>query len=212
MAPSERLSGARPAPLVLPIMSMRRLALLLALGLSLGTLSRPAHAEEPAKPPSPAPQPAPAIWQPPPLGAQPWAQRPYTPIVPYVSRKALPGTERHSPGAMVTGIVFVGVAAVGLGIGTAVALGAKRSCGFDADVPQVPGGTRDATVITECPPGTGYTVGMTILATSSVLAGIGIPLWIFGAQRASRYPDSARPFTRPTLLVGPGSAGLRVSF
>ncbi|MEO7331742.1 MAG: hypothetical protein ABI193_24415 [Minicystis sp.] len=196
-------------------MDMPRLAPLLAFGLSVGLLVRPAHAEDPVPPASLAP-PAPAmIWQPPPLNAQPWAQHPYAPIAPSYTRRALPGTDRHSTAAMVTGIVFVGVGVLGLGVGTAVALAGKRSCGFDTggDGPPSPeGGPRDAPLTRECPPSAGNAVGMTLLVTSTLFAGIGIPLWIFGSQRVSRYPDTARSFTRPTLLVGPGSAGLRLSF
>ena len=189
---------------------MHRFAPPLLLGLSLGTLTRPALAEGPA-PPAPA---STAVWQPQPLNAQAWARQPYTPIVPALNRRALPGTERHSSAAMVTGIVLVGLGVVGLGVGTAVGLAAKRSCGSpggDVIEPDGPG-TRSTTTFVDCPAGPGSTAGMAILVSSAVFAGIGIPLWIFGSERVSRYPDSAARLVRPTLLVGPGSAGLRVSF
>jgi hypothetical protein len=192
---------------------MHRFAPPLLLGLSLGTLTRPVLAEGPAPaqaPPAPA---STAVWQPQPLNAQSWARRPYTPILPSLNQRALPGTERHSSAAMVTGIVLVGLGVVGLGVGTAVGLASKRSCGDPGGDVITPDGTGTrGTTFVDCPAGPGSTAGMAILASSAVFAGIGIPLWIFGSERVSRYPDSAARLVRPTLLVGPGSAGLRFSF
>jgi hypothetical protein len=201
-------------------MSRPRLPLLpLLLALALGAASRPARADDPApgQPATPAPAavaPAP-VWHPQPLLAQPWAQRPFTPQAPLYPQRAIVDPERHSTGAMVTGIVLVSLGIIGLGTGTALAVSKQPQCtilGRSPDAPTIDDGSDRSKLPSGCPTSANQGAGMSILIGSALVAGLGIPLWIFGSQRASRYPDTASSLMRPTLLVGPGTAGLRVSF
>ncbi|MFO0759608.1 MAG: hypothetical protein U0359_24155 [Byssovorax sp.] len=195
-----------------------RLAPLATLLLLLPAL--PAGADEPAPRAAPAPPvtppPAAALpqWQPQPLFAQPWAKQPYSPTPASFRVTPLVDPDRHSKGAMIAGIVFTGVGVIGLGTGTALALAGRCST---SDRPVIntedtTGGGATSTANPACLSNAGTAPGMSILLGSALIAGIGVPLWIFGAQRVTRYPDVARAPARPTLLVGPGTAGLRVSF
>lgn len=166
---------------------MRRplLGLLLASTLlaSISLSARPALADPPSAPL--APLAAPPSYSP--VPAAPWAA-------------PLAGTRRRSSGAMIGGIVLTSLSAIGMGIGTAVYVDAGCSSDFGS------GSLRSI-----CSDSDGKLVGMTVLLSSAVGAAIGVPLWIYGAEKVVIPPDE-QPIREVSVRVGPTSAALQVSF
>lgn len=104
---------------------------------------------------------------------------------------------------MIGGILLTSLGALGMGVGTAIYTDAA-SCSphsFDAEFQ------------TGCPdtPG-GKLVGMTVLLSSAVGSAIGVPLWIYGAEKVAALPEKPPPVQEVSVRVGPASALLHVSF
>lgn len=162
-------------------------------------------------PPAPAPQPAPAAsgyYAPPPYYPPPG----YYPPPPggYWMPGPPPeeaGTKRRSTGMMVTGIVFASLGAANAIAGAVMMAAAPKRC-MVAEADFGGGGSFND----GCEPDPGFIVvgGVTMAAGGALLA-IGIPLWIVGARTPSPNPPE-RSAARPTLLVGPRSAGVRFAF
>ena len=168
---------------------MRRplLGLLLASTLLASTSlsARPAFAEPPPAPL--APSAAPPSY--PPAPAAPWAA-------------PLAGTQRRSSGAMIGGILLTSLGAVGMASGSAIYAEAAGGCSTNFD---------NGFGETICSDSEGKLVGMTVLLTSAVVAAVGVPLWIYGAEKIA-VPSSEQPIREVSVRVGPTSATLHVSF
>lgn len=133
-------------------------------------------------PPAPlAPSPAPPSYSPAPAG--PW-------VAP------LAGTRRRSSGAMIGGIVLASLGALGMGIGTAIYVDAGCSSSFESQF---------------CSPSADKLVGMTVLLSSAVVTAIGVPLWIYGAEKVATPADEP-PIREVSVQVGLTSATLKLSF
>jgi hypothetical protein len=103
---------------------------------------------------------------------------------------------------MIGGIVLTSLGALGMSVGTGVYVGADDGCSasFDNDFGR------------SCSRNDGKLVGMTLLLSSAVGVAIGVPLWIYGAEKTILPPDE-QPFMRQvSVRVGPASAALHVSF
>jgi hypothetical protein len=151
--------------------------------------SRPALADPPPAPPLAPPAPtAPPSYAPPP--AAPWAA-------------PLAVTSRRSSGAMITGVVLASIGALGMGIGTAIYTDAAGSCSdsFEFDRASCLRSSSD-----------GKLVGMTVLLSSAAVAAVGVPLWIFGAQKVVAPPDQQPSLRAVSVRLGPASASLHLSF
>jgi hypothetical protein len=147
--------------------------------------ARAAHADPP--PASLAPQAAPAGSLPQPT---PWAA-------------PLAGTRRRSPGAMVAGIVLTSLGAIGMAWGTAVYVDAVGSCN-EINV-------NGMLLRNNCDNSGSKLFGMTMLLGSATGAALGVPLWIYGAEKVAAVPDDRAP-VRAAVVVGPTSAAFRVLF
>lgn len=104
--------------------------------------------------------------------------------------------KRRSTGMMVAGIVLTSLGSAMLLTG-AVTTGIGSSGGGD-------GGTILVAV-----------VGLPFMVGSTVFAGIGIPLWVVGAQPAPAGSASAQPLparVAASISFGAGSGAVRVSF
>lgn len=197
-----------------------RFAILLAASLSL--LAAPALGDDapggsapsaPAAPPFATP--APSTMSVPP----PWA---YGPPGGYVMPPPRPVMERYSTPMMATGIALVSGGVTGLLVGATV-FANKSSC-------VIAGLPPDAGIPDRCPGDPHHFIGGTIMIASGVIAALGVPLWVAGARRvpidppiegenhARLAPHSASasprlaPFASATLLLGPTSTGVRLTF
>ncbi len=108
---------------------------------------------------------------------------------------------------MIGGVVLASLGALGMGIGTAVYVDSASSCtdSFDGEFGR-----------SNCLRGSseGKLVGMTILLSSAAVAAIGVPLWIFGAEKvvAPREEPPPPPPREVSVRIGPTSAALQLSF
>lgn len=143
----------------------------------------------------------PALADPPPAPLAPSAAPPaYSPVPSAPLVAPLAGTGRRSSGAMVGGIVLASIGAVGMGFGTAIYADAADTCRSSF------GGVRSS-----CSSSDGRLVGMTVLLTSAAGAAIGVPLWIYGAEKVV-LPADQPPVREVSVRVGPTSATLHISF
>ena len=151
----------------------------------------------PARPALADPPPAPLV----PSGAPPS----YSPAPAAPWAAPLAGTRRRSSGAMIGGIFLTSLGALGMAVGTGFYVDAAAGCSrdFDFDI----GSGRLG-----CSSSDGKLVGMTLLLGSAVGAAIGVPLWIYGAEKTV-IPPGEQPLMREvSVRVGPASAALHVSF
>ena len=145
----------------------------------------------------------PALADPPPAPLVPSAAPPsYAPMPAAPWAAPLAGTERRSSGAMVGGILLSSLGAIGMGIGTAIYVDSAADCSNNFD---------NGFGRPDCSGSEGKLVGMTVLLTSAVGVAIGVPLWIYGAEKIA-IPPSEQPIREVSVRVGPGSATLHVSF
>lgn len=146
----------------------------------------------------------PALADPPPAPLVPSAAPPSyspAPAAPWVA--PLAGTRRHSSGAMIGGIFLTSLGALGMAIGTGVYVEAAAGCSRNFD---------NGTGQLSCSSSEGKLVGMTLLLSSAVGAAIGVPLWIYGAEKTILPPDEQPLMRQVSVRVGPASAALHVSF
>jgi hypothetical protein len=144
-----------------------------------------------------------ALADPPPAPLAPYAAAPAYPAQAAPWATPLAGTRRRSPAAMVGGILLTSLGAIGMALGTGVYVDAA-SCA-DTNV----AGT---VVRTNCPNRSGGKLfGMTMLLGSASGAALGVPLWIYGAEKVAALPEDAAPI-RAAVVVGPASGGFRVLF
>jgi hypothetical protein len=110
---------------------------------------------------------------------------------------------------MIAGVVLTSLGAIGMGIGTAVYVDSASSCtnSFDGEFGQ----SSCLSASSE-----GKLVGMTILLSSAAVTAIGVPLWVFGAEKVAAPRDEPPPPPPPppavSLRVGPSAAALQLSF
>ena len=174
---------------------MRRplLGLLLASSLLSMVTARPARADPP-----PAPLPPPAA----PL--VPYAAPAAYPSAPAQGAAPLAGTRRRSSGAMIGGILLTSVGAIGMAVGTAIYVTAVGNC-TEVNI----GGTL---VRDECNNSAAKLSGMAVLLSGATAAAAGVPLWIYGSEKVAISPAEDPLIHAASVVVGPTSATLRVSF
>ena len=100
------------------------------------------------------------------------------------------------------GIVLTSLGVLGMGAGTGIYAEASSGCSTRFDQ----GSVREI-----CSDSAGKLVGMTVLLTSAVVTAIGVPLWIYGAEKIAVSP-SEQPIREVSVRVGPTSAALHLSF
>ena len=104
---------------------------------------------------------------------------------------------------MIGGIFLTSLGALGMAVGTGFYVDAAAGCSRDFDI-----GSGQLS----CSNSDGKLVGMTLLLGSAVGAAIGVPLWIYGAEKTV-IPPGEQPLMREvSVRVGPASAALHVSF
>jgi len=145
----------------------------------------------------------PALADPPPAPLVPSAAPPsYTPTPAAPWAAPLAGTRRRSSAAMIGGIFLTSLGALGMGIGTGVYVDAA-DCS-----PSIDNGFGRV----RCSSNEGKLVGMTLLLSSAVGVAIGVPLWIYGAEKTIIPPDEQPLIHEVSVRVGPASAALHISF
>jgi hypothetical protein len=174
---------------------MRRplLGLLLASSMLPLFAARPALADPPPAPLTPSPAPLAAYSAP-----------PAYPVAPAVWAAPLAGTRRRSAGAMVSGIILTSLGAIGMAVGTASYVDAVGRC-----TEVTLGGSLFRQ---DCNNSAGKLFGMAMLLGSASGAALGVPLWIYGAEKVAIEPDEKAPIRAAAVVVGPTSAALRVTF
>jgi hypothetical protein len=174
---------------------MRRplLGLLLASSLLSMVAARPVLAEPPPAPLTPFPAPL-----------APSSAPAASPIAPATWSAPLAGTRRRSAGAMVGGIVLTSLGVIGMAVGTASYVDAVGGC-REVNV----GGSL---VRENCNNSGAKLFGMTTLLVSASGAAVGVPLWIYGAEKVALSPEDEAPIHAAAVIVGPASAALRVTF
>ena len=162
---------------------MRITASIVAVALT-SLLAAPASAQT-----TPPPAPAPANAAPAPSLAY---AAPVMPLPPPPGWAPAPIERHRNRAAMITGMVFVGLAGAATTVGIAVIFAPNHCSGFLCGLDRVGQG------------------GLTVLS-SMALAGLGSGLWAYGAP--SPTPDErGAAWLRPSVAVGPGSASLKWSF
>ncbi|MDI3283763.1 hypothetical protein, partial [Polyangium sp. 15x6] len=125
-----------------------------------------------------------------------------------------PRYERKSTPMMIGGILATTAGIVGVLAGSAIASTAANQIPIYCDSDFGP------TICETRADETQQAVGYAILITGVVALGVGVPLWVIGSKRVPVKSDEttpstttpAAPQTSLRLLVGPTSAGLRVTF
>ena len=102
---------------------------------------------------------------------------------------------------MIGGIILTSLGALGMAIGTGVYVEAAGDCSRSFDNGRL-----------SCSNDEGKLVGMTLLLSSAVGVAIGVPLWIYGAEKTIIPPDEQPLMRSVSVRVGPASAALHVSF
>jgi hypothetical protein len=103
---------------------------------------------------------------------------------------------------MIGGIFLTSLGALGMGIGTGVYVeAADCSSSFDNGFGRA-----------RCSSSDGKLVGMTLLLSTAVGVAIGVPLWIYGAEKTVIPPDEQPLLREVSVRVGPASAALQVLF
>jgi len=175
---------------------MRRplLGLLLASSFLLALFAaRPALADPPPAPLTPYPAPL-----------APYAPPVAYPSTPAVTAAPLASTRRRSSAAMVGGILLTSFGAVGMAVGTGVYVDAVGSCS-EVNV----GGSL---MRSHCNNSGAKLFGMAMLLGSASGAAVGVPLWIYGSEKVALSPAEEAPIRAAAVVVGPASAGLRITF
>lgn len=175
---------------------MRRLLLGLLVASTL-LAARPALADPP-----PATAPAavtPAAVTPPAPAAAPLSP----PIGPWAA--PLAASRRRSSGIMIGGIALTALGALGMSVGTASYVTTVSDCNDARVQGQADGGVR-------CANGGTKIIAMSLLLAGAAGAAVGVPLWIYGAEKVAVPKDDPFPIRAAAVIVGPASAALHVSF
>jgi hypothetical protein len=116
----------------------------------------------------------------------------------------LAGTRRRSSGAMVGGIVLTTLGAIAMAAGTGGYVDAVAGCtAIDVN------GTQARF---NCDNGGAKLAGMATLLVGAAGVAAGVPLWIFGSEQVAATAADHAPKPSAAVLIGPATAGLRVSF
>lgn len=155
----------------------------------------PAGAPQPASPAEAAPE---ASAPPPQSAALPPPQPAALPTPPPVVPAPAPRTERNSTPLMMTGIGLTSLGALFLGVGAGY-WAVREEC--DPELPDIGCGVEQ-----------GFADAFATLGvvTGVVAVGVGIPLWVAGAEEVP--VENAASDTRPWVAVGAGSVTVGGSF
>jgi hypothetical protein len=139
------------------------------------------------------------------------AEPPPAPLAPYAAplvgpawASPLAGTRRRNSGVMALGVVLASLGAIGMAAGTAIDVQAVGGC-TQADL-------RGSFSRSNCDNAGDKLLGMTMLLGSAVTAAVGVPLWIYGAEKVAATPADQAPRPAASLVVGPSKATFEVSF
>lgn len=184
-------------------MDTRARATGLLLGAALALAAAPAYAEAPKAPKA---EEDPSLYVDPSYDPAAHAGLPYGTYL-----RMTRGTGRRSSGMMATGIVFTGVGAIGMALGTGLYATAHCDSIPGVDIRDDSGGSSSSA---RCTHGPGHTMGVAILVAGTLFAAVGIPLWVLGGSQvpwveAAGANERARPSTWARLVpeVAPAAVG-----
>ena len=105
---------------------------------------------------------------------------------------------------MIGGVILTALGAVAMAAGTGGYVDAVGGCtetNFSGTL-----------VRSDCDNAASKLSAMTTLLAGAAGASIGVPLWIYGAEKVAATPDEAAPRPSASVTIGPASAMLHVSF
>jgi hypothetical protein len=118
----------------------------------------------------------------------------------------VPAPKYRNNGMRIAGITLTAVGAAVLASGIAfIALDQSKPVGSNCGHPGPCDGGDGVGVVT-------WFLGVPLVALSTVFAGVGIPLWVVGAQRPKPELAASPAWAIPSVAAGPRSVSLRWTF